>query len=219
MPSSPYDAFKHIKIQDIHHDCLSDVLKHMVSMKEHKFVLFKKPIERFDLVVYKRNIEREGDVLVGFYADHRDVELMVSSEFVHYSILAKWGNPNIPSCRLYIKQPNKLYYAHDDHQVINLIACNYNTICVRNESKATLPPITVWAVYAIIDCPVRRMIAESGKLLTRIWNPMERENIAAKAIQSAWRKAVSDPSYLVCQRRLKLEFDEIQDDSNQYKVS
>jgi hypothetical protein len=215
MPSSPYDVFKHITVQDIHYNNLSDALKHMVSMKECKFVLFKKPIERFDQVC-KHNTEREGDVLVGFYANHGDVELVISSEFMDTGIIGMWGNSNISKHRLYIRKPNHFYYAHDNHQVINLIACNYNTICIRNESNLNLPPTTLWAVYAIIDSPVRRMIAGSGNLLTRVWKPIELENIAAKMIQSAWRKAVSDPSYLTCQRRLKWEFEGIQNPANEH---
>jgi len=65
-----------------------------------------------------------------------------------------------------------------------------------------------------IDRVIHNTHFEVNYLFADLYSEMLKVNDSARKLQSTWRRAISDPNYLACRRRLEYEFMELDQEIN-----
>ena len=151
-------------------------------------------------------VPHEGDLLIGFYA-LKPIEfcLRMTTPFPFYIST----EPEVFQPIHHKLSPNKFAFAYTKHGndfAINKIGMQYYDIQLSDISVALYPCI-LFCLYGYLQTKERKELLESRATMLYIC-PNLKHRMASK-IQRQWRESISNPSYLLCRKRLLKEATEL----------
>jgi hypothetical protein len=164
-----------------------------------------------DLVIAIRSLETERPIRVKVYVN------AVNRKNVTHTIVQRHRDNPWP-VHSFVLPPGGSAQPLGGGRALPLIAMTYQDVVVEavgNSPAGSHSPAALELVYALVEGAVRRRIGLSYWDAPSVCGPTpfeamvraEREKTAARRIQAAFKRAIADPAFALCRRRLEREFE------------